>query len=256
MPHIELAAEKLFFVFGFPITNSLIMTWVVVGLLLLGTYMLNRHLRTVPSGLQNLFEMVTSAFADMMQNIIGSRSVTERFVPIVLTIFLFVVINNWLGILPGVGTIGLYEQREGGRVLVPFFRSGAADLNTTLALGIVAVVLINAAGASVRGFGSHLSKFFTFRNPINTFVGLLELVAEFAKIISFSFRLFGNVFAGEVLLTIVAFLSPYGAPIPFLGLELFVGFIQALVFAMLTMVFISLAVAEHHSSPPESGRML
>jgi F-type H+-transporting ATPase subunit a len=129
---------------------------------------------------------------------------------------------------------------------VPFLRSAGSDLNVTLALGIVAMTLVNVSGVNALGVWIHVRKFFTFKNPIDFFVGILELLSEFAKIISFSFRLFGNVFAGEVLLVIVGSLAPYVAPVPFLLLEVFVGFIQALVFAMLTMVFISIAVAHEH----------
>ena len=124
-------------------------------------------------------------------------------------------------------------------------RSGASDINTTLALAIIALFFVHVIGIGAIGFWKHVGKFFTLRSPVDFFVGILEFISEIAKMISFSFRLFGNVFAGEVLLIIMAFLAPYVVPVPFLGLELFVGFIQALVFAMLTTVFISLATAHH-----------
>lgn len=246
MPHIEIAAEKLFTVFGFPVTNTLIMTWIVLGLLVYAAFRISRTLNIVPKTLQNIFEILLEKFLGLMERMMGSRKTAEEYVPIVVTIFLFILISNWFGILPGVGSIGIYEQREGERVLIPFFRSAASDLNVTLALGTLAVFLINITGMSVKGIGNHLSKYFTLRNPIDSFVGILEFVSEFAKIISFSFRLFGNIFAGEVLLVITSFLAPFAGPLPFLALELFVGFVQALVFAMLTMVFISIAVAKHH----------
>lgn len=246
MPHIEIAAEKLFTIFGFPVTNTLIMTWIVLGLLVYAAFRISRTLNIVPKTLQNIFEILLEKFLGLMEGMMGSRETAEKYVPIVATIFLFILISNWFGILPGVGSIGIYEQREGERVLIPFFRSATSDLNVTLALGTLAVFLINITGMSVKGIGSHLSKYFTLRNPIDSFVGILEFVSEFAKIISFSFRLFGNIFAGEVLLVITSFLAPFAGPLPFLALELFVGFVQALVFAMLTMVFISIAVAKHH----------
>ncbi len=133
----------------------------------------------------------------------------------------------------------------GKNVFIPFFRSSASDLNFTLALAIVAVVLVHILGVAAIGAGKHISKFFTLKSPLDFFVGILEFISEIAKMISFSFRLFGNVFAGEVLLVITAFLVPYLVPVPFLALEIFVGFIQALVFAMLTTVFISIAVSNH-----------
>jgi F-type H+-transporting ATPase subunit a len=180
-----------------------------------------------------------------MEGIFGSRKRAEQYLPIIATLFLFIIASNWFGILPGVSAFGFFTNVEGHAVLVPFLRSAGSDLNVTLALGIVAMILVNVSGVGALGFLAHLHKFFTFQNPIQFFVGILELLSEFAKIISFSFRLFGNVFAGEVLLVIVGSLAPYGAPVPFLLLEVFVGFVQALVFAMLTMVFISIAV-EHH----------
>ena len=246
MPHIAIAAEKLFYFFSFPITNTLLASWVVVGVLIVAATIISRSMRSVPSGLQNVFELFTEGFLDLMEGVFGSRKKAEQYFPIIATIFLFVIISNWFGILPGVGTIGFFEHHASEQVLVPFLRSAASDLNFTLALGVVAIILVNLAGFSALGFRAHAGKFFTLKNPINTFVGLLEFISEFAKMISFSFRLFGNVFAGEVLLIITGFLAPFGAPIPFLMLEIFVGFIQALVFSMLTMVFISIAVAQHH----------
>lgn len=246
MPHIEIAAETLFTVFGFPVTNTLIMTWIVLALLVYVAFRISRTIAIIPKTLQNIFEMLLEAFLSFMKNMMGSRETAEKYVPIVATIFLFILISNWFGILPGVGSIGIYEQRHGERLLVPFFRSAASDLNVTLALGTIAVFLVNIMGMSIKGIGGHLSKYFTIKNPIDSFVGILEFVSEFAKIISFSFRLFGNIFAGEVLLIIVGFLMPFAGPVPFLFLELFVGFVQALVFAMLTMVFISIAIAHHH----------
>lgn len=250
MPHIAIAAEKLLSIFGFPITNTLVTSWVAVGTLILLATLISRRIAVIPGTVQNIFEFFTESFLDLMEGMFGSRGNAERYFPLVATIFLFVITSNWLGIVPGVGSIGFFEHamKEGSGVgvrFVPLFRSAASDLNVTLALGIVTILLVNVAGAQAIGIRGHLGKYFSFKNPISAFVGLLEFISEFAKIISFSFRLFGNVFAGEVLLVIVGLLVPYGAPVPFLLLEVFVGFIQALVFAMLTMVFISIAVAHH-----------
>ncbi len=221
------------------------MSWLVLGLLVIAALLVSRRMQLVPSGLQNVWEFFIESFSGLMTGVFGTREKAEKYLPLVATIFVFILVSNWLGIFPGVGSIGFYEVKEGERLFVPFFRSAASDLNFTLALAILTVVVVNIKGAMELGFGKHLSKFFDFRSPINFGIGLLELVSEFAKIISFSFRLFGNVFAGEVLLIIAAFLAPYVAPIPFLMLEIFVGFVQALVFAMLSMVFISIAVSHH-----------
>lgn len=246
MLQIEIAAEKLFEFFGLPITNTLLMGWAVVALLGGAGFFIFKKISPVPSLLQNILELVTEKFLDAMEGMFGSREHAEKYFPIVATIFLFILASNWLGIFPGIGSVGLYEAREGKTVFVPLFRSAASDLNFTLALAISTVVLINVFGVAALGFWKHLNRFFNIKNPIDFFVGILEFISEIAKMISFAFRLFGNVFAGEVLLIITAFLVPYFVPVPFLALEIFVGFIQALVFAMLTMVFISIAVAQSH----------
>lgn len=246
MPHIEIAAEKIFQISGFPVTNTLLMSWIVVILLVIFSQILVRRLDIVPRGLQNIFEILVEKFLGTMEGVFGNRETAEKYLPPVATIFIFVLLSNWLGILPGIGTVGFYEVARGKEIFVPFFRSGASDINFTLGLALCAVILVNLFGVTAIGFWKHLGKFFTFRSPIDFFVGILEFVSEIARMISFTFRLFGNVFAGEVLLVISAFLAPYLIPVPFLMLELFVGFIQALVFSMLTMVFISIAVVEHH----------
>jgi F-type H+-transporting ATPase subunit a len=249
MPHIEIAAEKLTSILGLPVTNALLTSWVVVALLVGAALLLRRGTSVIPGGLQNVAEFFMESFLTLMEGVLGSREAAERYFPVVGTVFLFILTSNWLGIMPGVGSVGFYEHiAGGGEKFVPFFRSAASDLNVTLALATITVLLIHIMAVSAIGIKSHAGKFFSFKGPIEFFVGILELVSEFAKIISFSFRLFGNIFAGEVLLIITGFLAPYGAPIPFLMLEIFVGFVQALVFAMLTVVFISIAVS-HHDSP-------
>lgn len=245
MVHISLRAEEIFRIGSFPVTNALLMSFLAFIILAGGALLLYRKIALIPGKVQSIFEMVLEAILDLMDSVLGSREKSERYLPLVATIFLFVMCSNWLGLLPGVGSIFVEVVEDGHHVSAPLFRSAAADLNFTLALGILAVISINILGILAIGIKKHAGKFFDFSNPINFFVGILELISEFAKIISFSFRLFGNVFAGEVLLTIVAFLVPYVVPLPFLFLETFVGFIQAFVFAMLSLVFIAIATAEH-----------
>ena len=151
-----------------------------------------------------------------------------------------------MGILPGVGSLGLKEVVGHEEVFVPLFRSTNSDLNMTLALGLISVIATQIFGISALGFFTHFSRFISFKTPIRFFTGILELVAEIAKVVSFSFRLFGNIFAGEVLLVVVFFLVPLIVPLPFMVMEIFVGFIQALVFAMLTLVFLTIATAKEH----------
>ena len=246
MLEISIGAEKIFEVAGFPITNTLLTTWMVVGFFVVVSQLLVRRLQLVPACIQSVFEAVIEGVLGMMDGVLGERKRSEKYFPLIATIFLFVISSNWFGIFPGFGSIGFNEIYEGNEVFIPFFRSGAADLNFTLALAIISVISVQFLGIAAIGFFKHAKKYFTFKNPIETFVGLLEFISEIAKMISFSFRLFGNVFAGEVLLIIMGFLVPYFVPVPFLFLELFVGFIQALVFAMLTLVFLGMAVSEHH----------
>lgn len=244
-----------------------------MGLLIIGAYRIGKKVKMVPDRAQNAAEAVVDGLLDFMTAVAGNRKKAEKFFPVVATIFLFILASNWAGILPGAGSIGFYkthaieavseyapvtlegempagldkkiENDHGEKKFVPFFRTVNSDLNVTLALALIAVTLSHYFGVATIGAAHHAGKFFNFKNPIQFFVGILEFISEFAKIISFSFRLFGNIFAGEALLTIITFLVPIVAPLPFYGLELFVGLIQALIFAVLTMMFLSVAT-EHH----------
>ena len=244
--NIQIAAEKVFSVFGLPITNTLLMSWVVVIFLILIARITYKKLSKIPGNRQNIIEFIIESLLGMMEKILGSREKAEKYFPLIATIFIMILVSNWMGILPGVGSVGFYEHHGHEKIFVPIARSLASDLNFTLAIAIVTIIMVNIAGARALGFGTHLSKFFNFKSPIGFFLGILELFGEIAKIISFSFRLFGNVFAGEVLLIITGFLVPFVVPVPFLMLEIFVGFIQALVFSMLSLVFVSIAIEHGH----------
>lgn len=244
--HIEIGAEKLFSLWGFSVTNSLLLSWIVVLGIVAVVQMMARRMSLVPTGLQNAVEGGVEAIVDMMDGVLHSRDKAIKYLPYVATFFFMILFSNWAGILPGVGSVGFYGELHGEEAFIPFFRSPASDLNYTLALAVLSVLLVNVFGIAAVGFKGHISKFFNFSSPINFFVGILELIGEFSKMISLSFRLFGNVFAGEVLLIIVGFLAPYLAPVPFLMLEVFVGLVQALVFMTLTLVFLSIAI-EHHT---------
>ncbi|MFA6511551.1 MAG: F0F1 ATP synthase subunit A [Patescibacteria group bacterium] len=246
--HISLAAEELFTIFGVHVTNALFTSWIVVVILIVVAFLIKRGMATIPTGIQNVTEAFFEGMLSIADSVTGSRKQSEQFFPIVATLFFFILFGNYFGLLPGIGTIGLEVVEHGEHVFVPIFRPINADLNTTLALAIVAVLATQVVGIMAVGGWKYAKKFFNpSKNPVNTFVGILELISEFAKFISFSFRLFGNVFAGEVLLVVVAFLVPYIAPLPFFFLELFVGFIQAFVFALLTLVFFKVAtLAEAH----------
>ena len=245
MHEIFLHAEPLFSIGSYSVTNTLLLTWVVIVLVSIGAFFLRRVYTLRPGKVQNAVELVLEFFIGMLESVFGDREKTERYFPLISTIFFFVLFSNWMGIFPGVGSIGFYEK---GHIFTPFLRSPASDLNFTLALALVAVVATHVFAISVLGIKKHVGKFLNFSGGIQFFIGILEFIAEIARIISFSFRLFGNVFAGEVLLVVVAFLVPYVIPLPFLFMEIFVGLIQAFVFAMLTAVFTAVATLEpeHH----------
>lgn len=237
-PEISIRPEVILQVGQLPITNSMFMGSLTALVLLAIGWALKRSLREVPGKLQGWFELLMETALGIMDNVLGTREKSLQYFPIVFTIFLFILTSNWMGLLP------LSHIMIGK---APLFRAATSDLNFTIALAVMSVLAINVLGAAAIGIGPHLRKFFInpLRDPIGAFVGLLELVSEFVKIISFSFRLFGNVFAGEVLLTIVAFLVPYAVPLPFLFLEVFVGVIQAFIFSMLTLVFLGMSTVAH-----------
>ena len=196
------------------------------------------------STLYLLMDMAIEKAYMFFKNIAGER--TDVIFPLLMTFFLFIIFGNWIGLLPGVGSIGFYEITEHEKLLIPYLRGPNADLNTTFALALISVSVTQYLSVKTLGFKVYVSKFINIKNPIKFFVGILELISEFAKILSFSFRLFGNIFAGEVLLAVMIFLVPILVPVPFLILEVFVGFIQALVFTMLTTIFIVIATESSH----------
>lgn len=246
MPEISIRAEKIFDLGSFPFTNALLLSSITFVILLLTAFILRSKLSLLPGKFQGFLELLFEEILKLMDSVLGSRALSEKYFPIVATIFIFIWVSNWFGLLPGVGTI-LVKQYHSGTASVPLLRAPASDLNFTIALAIIVILGVQFFGVTALGFRKYFSKFFTLKNPILSFASLLEFVSEFVKIISFSFRLFGNIFAGEVLLTIIAFLAPYFVPLPFIFLEFFVGFIQAFIFAMLALVFIAMAVSQEAS---------
>lgn len=241
-PHVSLSAEVIGNIGSFHITNS-ILTSLVVSFILIAfaAYARKKIVSTDhPTGLQNGIEWLFEMLLTMIHGVTGSKKKSYFLFPFIASFFFFILLNNWLGLFPGVGTLNVeYHGHH-----VPLFRPGTADLNTTLALAIFSVGITQFIGFTYQKF-SYFKKFINFSSPIMFFVGILELISEFAKIVSFAFRLFGNIFAGEVLLVVIAFLVPIIVPMPFYGLEIFVGFIQAVVFAMLSLVFFNMATVGH-----------
>jgi F-type H+-transporting ATPase subunit a len=292
-----------------PITNTLIATILADLTILVIAFFAVRKVREVPQGLQNLIEWVIETFDNMLSDIAGKQK-ARKWLPIFMTILLFLLVANWWELVPGFDSIGYLEPLEvayaksdgtvsfgyekgtfvglpslvnknvkltgeekaqveedykhaketgeeyhphaehasGGYVLLPFLRAAATDLNLPLALALISVVLAQAIGMQHLGmkyWRRFLNPVITGIKPIDIFVGLLEAVSEIAKIVSFSFRLFGNIFAGQVLLFVMPFLIAFLVPVPFFGLELFVGFMQAFVFAILTFIFLEQATHSH-----------
>ncbi|MEI6499040.1 MAG: F0F1 ATP synthase subunit A [bacterium] len=244
---ISLAAEKIAHIGSLPITNSMLTSWVATIFLVTIAYFATRKMSIKPSGIQNTMELIVEMLLNLVDSVFQNMQQTKKYFPFLATIFLFIITNNWLGLLPGIGSIGLHETHNGKEIFVPLFRGGNADLNTTLGLAILTIILVQIFGILAIGFFKYGGRYINFKSPIDFFVGLLEIIGEFSRIISFSFRLFGNIFAGEVLLAVISWLLPYIGPIPFYGLEIFVGFIQALVFTMLAMVFIKMAITDHNA---------
>jgi len=248
---ISIVAEKLFTLGTFPVTNAFLIGVIVSLFLILLMQKVVRNKTLVPRGAQNVIESVFEALLNLIESVTQDKKQARQFFPLVATIFLFVLFVNWIGLFPGLGTVGLLHGEGSHATIIPFLRSTSADLNFTLALSLITVFMVQLTGITALGVVRYGKKFFVspFHKPygIGTLVGVLELVSEIGKTISFTFRLFGNVFAGEVLLTVMLHLVPFFLPLPFLFLEIFVGFIQAIVFSMLTLVFLKTATlpAEH-----------
>ena len=310
LPEISIAAETVFDfdLFGFwpnGITNTMLSSWLTTVVLVVAVWAITRKKREVPGRWQGALEMIIEGMYNLVEGAAG-RKWARRFFPIVMTIFLFIIVSNWLGLTPLFGGWGVLHHAEHGQpvnwvndshtvglwvpaekaaeagaeaageegshagaevyALAPMFRAATTDLNVTIALALVSVVLTQYFGLSALGIG-YLGKFinvggfvkaFTKKGTgcvgrlaavgmgiIDFFIGVVELISEIGKVVSFSFRLFGNIFAGEVLLGVMAFLIPYLISLPFYGLELFVGFVQALVFMMLSVAFFIVATTTH-----------
>ncbi len=305
-PHVSISAETVSTIAGLPINNSMVSSAIVSFVIIAIAVAVKLSLRKTsrPTGLQNVAEAFVEGFYNLIYSVTQSKQKTRQFFPVLATFFLFILLNNWFGLLPIVGTVGTYHQEaavvqgknessnsesasnakiaseepvldsEGhdttlaesttakvtsehlpattessnivrAKVFVPLLRAATADLNLTLALGLISVICVQFFGVAYLHLG-YFSKFFNFSSPLGFIIGILELVLECAKVVSFAFRLFGNIFAGEVLLVVISFLIPVVAPMPFYGLEVFVGLIQALVFAMLSLVFMNMATISHN----------
>jgi F-type H+-transporting ATPase subunit a len=240
---VEIKASPLFTIAGFPISNSLITGWLSMLILIVLFGLATRSMRLVPTGIQNLGETAIEALLGLAENVAGKEKGREFFA-LFGSIFLFVLVNNWLELLPGFTNATIFVRQAEGAV--PLFRSPSADLNFTLALALTAIFMVQFWSIKHTGVAGWGSKFINLRGgPIGLVVGLLELISEVSRIISFSFRLFGNLFAGDVLLSVIPSLIPWVVVLPFMALEVFVGLIQALIFSLLTLAFVVMATIPH-----------
>jgi F-type H+-transporting ATPase subunit a len=261
-PQPELAAEGLFHIGSLPVTNTLLTTWITIIILLLVAILATRKMELKPGRLQVAFEFVVSTLLNLCESIAGPKYGRQVF-PIVATIFLFVFINAWTSLIPGYGSITIGAEH------LPLLRGANTDINVPLALALVAFFTVWFFGFKTSGL-RYLGQFFQFKKFIQGFkdlghgkiksalgnfafgaidlvVGLLELISQFIRLVSFTFRLFGNMTAGEILLLSISFLVPWVLSIAIYGLEMLVGFVQALAFSLLTLIFTSMAVAGHES---------
>ncbi len=244
-PHISIKAEPVFHVGNFKVTNSLLLSAVVLVFFFVIAAMYYAQSKREKKGLFYFFiTFMLKSLYDLFYSVFHEK--IWIFFSLLGSFFFFILLQNWFGLLPGVGSVLLKVVDEGHRVSVPLFRSNSADLNSTVALALISFTVTQICGFYYLGFVGYISKFINFANPLVFFTGILEIVSELSKILSFSFRLFGNIFAGEVLIAVIASLIPVLATFPFLLFETFVGFIQAMVFAMLTAAFINLAITPHH----------
>lgn len=257
-----LAAETLFNIGAFPVTNTYVNSTLAVVLFLVIGFLIKRSIKDVPTGLQNFFEMIMETLLGYFDQVTGSRQKSLKFFPLIGSLFCFILVSNWLGIFPGIGSIGLHHVVNGETEFIPIFRPANTDLNLTLAMAIFGVIISHIIGVFTIGFWRYFNKFIKvgdvwqavksksvqniFVALIELMVGFLEIISEIAKMISLSLRLFGNIFAGEVLLTVMASLIAVFVPLPFLGLELLVGLVQATVFSLLVLVYISVATMPVH----------
>ncbi len=273
MVHVSVKAEEIFNILGLPITNSMILSWIVMGLfVLIGLYYSHNMKKRKKPAFFYLLHSLFLAIYNLIKSVLHEKIIV--FFPLLGAYFFYILMNNWTGMLPTVGSLLIKpvitneihiksptekskleilnskevhaESTENEHGKIPLLRANTADLNTTFALALITVFMIQYYGFRYNGTG-YLKKFFNFTTPIMFFVGILELISELARILSFSFRLFGNVLAGEILITIVAYLLPPVTSfimVPFFTLEIMAGAIQALVFTMLSTVLIGMATTK------------
>ena len=239
---VSFAPETILHIGKIPITNTILHTILVDCLLVGGVFYLNKKLTLIPNNFfQNAMESIIETFYNLTESV--AKPAASKIFPYFMSFFLFILLSNWSSLIPGFGTIGIREHGE----LIPFLRGTTSDLNTTLGLALVSAVATHMLSIKTIGIKEYISRYISL-NPLNLFIGILEIISEITKVVSLSFRLFGNIFAGEVVLLTVSSIFAFIFPLPFLFLEIIVGMVQALVFSMLTMVFMAILTTSHKQS--------
>lgn len=238
--HVAISAEKLGSIGGFPITNTLVASSIVFVVLAVLAVVVGRRLKMIPNRLQSVFEHMVEGVYDYVAETLENREMARKYFPLIVTIFLFIWLSNLMEFIPGMGSI-LYEG-------APLLRSANTDLNTPLALALISFFVIEFTGIFAIGIAKYGSKFLVnpLRDPVGFAVGIIELIGELVRVVSLSFRLFGNILAGEVVLAVATYFVPYLLPVPLMLFEIFIGTLQAAIFALLTLFFIKLAITEPH----------
>lgn len=267
---ISIAAEAIGHIGSLPVTNSMVTAWITVAIFVaIGLYFRKVFRATgAPTNFQTAIEAMVEFILSYMDQVTNDREKSKKFLPLVGSLFLFILVANWMGIFPGVGSIGIWQEHHGETLLIPIFRPANGDLNMTAAMAILSVITSHIIGIAAIGFFAHWNRFFAAGTIFKGFkkggidimvglveavVGIIEFIGEIAKVVSLSLRLFGNIFAGEVLITVMYSLVGYFIPIPFMGLELIVGTIQATVFAMLTLVYLTILSEAPHGDEDDHG---
>lgn len=259
-----LAAESLFHLGPLAITNSMVNAFIALFIFVVFAVFLRFSIKDVPGRFQGSVEDLFEFLLGFFDQVTGDREKSKKFLPFIGTLFLFILVSNWMGLLPGTGSIGVWLMHEGHVELIPILRPAMSDLNMTVAIAILSVVVSHLVGIFSIGFFVHLNKFIQLGtlakalrslSPVKILtaivefiVGLIEIFSEIAKVVSLSLRLFGNIFAGEVLITVISGLVSFIVPLPFMALELIVGVVQATVFSLLALVYFSVASSQPHGS--------
>ncbi|MBI2026123.1 MAG: F0F1 ATP synthase subunit A [Candidatus Levybacteria bacterium] len=241
---VSFAAEPIVYFGNFAITNSFLDTLLVDGIIIGLIILVRKNLSLVPGKLQTTVESLISEFYNITVSVSGRNA--GKIFPFFMTFFIFILIANWTGLIPGISAVGIRQEHT----IIPFLRPATSDFNVTLGLALVSVVATHILSIKTIGISEYLLRFVSL-NPRNLFIGLLEIISEITKVISLSFRLFGNIFAGEIVLGTVSSIFAIIFPLPFLMLEFVVGLVQALVFAMLTMAFMAILMTSHKTNAEE-----